>query len=99
MGGDWLGGGSPNAGIANGVTGTFTFKITATDAASLTPYDFIGAMNTSQLADFVVRVKGIPGPNGTTLSDKVPALVVPLPTGFAFGLAGLSGLAGLRRRR
>ncbi|MBX3389378.1 MAG: hypothetical protein KF691_07970 [Phycisphaeraceae bacterium] len=88
LGGDWLGGGSPNAGIAVGATGTFVFKITASDAGSLTDASFLSIPNASEA--FLVRFKGFV--NGE--SDKVT-----IPAPGAFALLGLGGLVAARRRR
>jgi hypothetical protein len=89
LGGNFLGGGSPQNGIAVGETGTFTFQLVADDASSLTAEDFI---NGPYAFDFIVRFKGFA--NGG--SDKVPAMVVPEPS--AVVLLGL-GLLGVCRRR
>ncbi len=87
--GSFLGGGNPNAGIAFGETGEFTFDIVASDASALTassfldgPYDF----------NFLVRFRGYE-PDG---SDKVPA--VPAPASLALLGAGILA-AGSRGRR
>lgn len=95
LGGKFLGGGNPTAGIAVGDTGRFSFEIEAADAGQLTavsflesgPFDF----------NFIVRFRGFEDGG----SDKVPAAVVPLPTPLAMGAAGLAGmgLAGWRKRR
>lgn len=65
LGGDWLGGGSPNAGIPIGGTGVFTFLVIAEDANLLKACDFNKGGN---LYNFVVRFRGFT--NGG--SDKVP---------------------------
>jgi hypothetical protein len=92
--GTFLGGGEPERGIAVGETGTFAFQIESPDAGSLTamnfleggPYDF----------DFLVRFRGFDDGG----SDKVPAVVVPLPLPLALGAAGLVGVMfGAARRR
>lgn len=87
LGGNWLGGGSPNPGLAVGASGTFTFAVTASDAGSLTASSFITGPNEF---NFVVRFRGLAGDG----SDKVP---VPAPASAA--LLGLAGLAASRRRR
>lgn len=96
VGGSFNGGGDPSPGIANGVTGILVFKIIASDAASLDPFDFISTSNGTNMADFVVRVRGI---SGNPDSDKVPALPgVPTPAAAGLGALGL-GLTAIRRRR
>jgi MYXO-CTERM domain-containing protein len=95
LGGDWLGGGSPQDGIAVGATGTFEFAITATDAAMLTALDF---MDVPSLVgpDFIVRFRGF-GDGG---SDKVPARpdeIVPAPGGLI--VLAAAGVFARRRRR
>ena len=93
--GSFLGGGDPTPGIAVGETGTFAFQIQAPNAGSLTamsfveggPYDF----------DFLVRFRGFDDGG----SDKVPAVVVPLPAPIALGAIGLVGavIGAARYRR
>ncbi len=91
LGGNWLGGGSPNAGIQVGATGSFTFKVSASDAASLTASSFL---NGPFQYDFLVRFKGFN--NGG--SDKVPGVpTVPGPTFLSTIAIGL--LMPTRRRR
>lgn len=85
LGGSWLGGGSPNAGISVGMTGTFTFSVSATDAAELSAGDFLSD-------GLVVRFRGFA--NGG--SDKVPAVPAPA-AGVMLGL--LAAGVAVRRRR
>lgn len=87
LGGNWIDGGIPQDGIAMGDTGTFTFEVEATDAASLTASSFIGG---PYEFNFIVRFRGFIG----GASDKVP---VPAPGALA--LLGLGALAQRRRRR
>ena len=73
LGGDWLGGGSPNAGLAVGETGTWTFQLSGNSAFldSLTAAGIYGAQTTGGgqgAVGFLVRFKGFD--NGG--SDKVP---------------------------
>jgi len=96
IGGNWLGGGNPNSGIAFGVTRTFRFNITGADTALLTASSFI-SQTSSAGESVVVRFRGY-SPNG---SDKVPGhpgTVIPTPAAAGAGLALLS-LLGLRRRQ
>lgn len=97
-GGGFNGSGSPNSGVGSGVSKLFRFQITASDAGSLDELDFISSQNATNQADLLVRIRGITTGAG---SDKVPGLVVviPAPMGVSLGLAGLAGVASLRRRR
>ena len=92
LGGDWLGGGSPNAGIAIGASATFSFTISGSAA-------LLGAMTAEDVFDeendraLVVRFRG--GEGGW--SDKVLGCAAPAPGALA--LLGIAGIAGARRRR
>lgn len=92
LGGDWLGGGSPNAGIAIGASATFNFTISGSAA-------LLGAMTAEDVFDeendraLVVRFRG--GVGGW--SDKVLGCAQPAPGALA--LLGVAGIAGARRRR
>jgi hypothetical protein len=88
LGGDFLGAGSPNAGIAVGATGIFTFLVSASDTLALTAASFINGPNEF---DFIVRFRGFADEG----SDKVPA-TVPAPSALALLL--LSGCVSRRRR-
>lgn len=90
LGGSFLGGGSPNSGIAIGATGTFTFTITASDASSLTASSFF---STPANFAFIARFKGFLDGG----SDKVPGLNIPAPGALA--LVGAGALVARRRRR
>lgn len=90
LGGSWLGGGSPSGGIAVGQTGTFTFTITATNAAALSAELFVQPGSSPSP---LIRFRGFA--NGG--SDKVPGTLVPTPTTLA--LAAVGGLLASRRRR
>ncbi len=93
--GQFLGGGSPNNGIAVGDSDTFTFDIVASDASLLDTMDFLSG---SSEFDFVVRFRGFV--NGG--SDKVPGTtVIPLPAPILMAGIGLpmAILMGRRIRR
>jgi len=94
LGGKFLGGGNPTGGIAVGDTGSFMFRIESADAGALTassfldggPYDF----------DFLVRFRGFDDGG----SDKVPAVMIPLPAPIALGAVGLvAAMIGAARYR
>jgi hypothetical protein len=90
IGGNWLGGGSPLAGIAIGTTTTFVFTMTgaAMDLAMLTAEDCVGGDGYAM----AVRFRG--GAGGW--SDKVIGCALPAPGAIA-ALAA-AGLVGTRRR-
>ena len=92
LGGNWLGGGSPNAGIAIGASATFNFTISGSAA-------LLGAMTAEDVFNeeddraLVVRFRG--GEGGW--SDKVLGCAAPAPGAVA--LLGVVGMFGARRRR
>ena len=88
LGGHWLGGGFPGDGIAVGDSGSFSFDVLASDAASLRASSFLEG---PYQFNFMVRFRGFLDGN----SDKVPA--VPAPGALA--LLGFAALARRRRRR
>jgi hypothetical protein len=90
IGGDFLGGGSPNGGIGVGQTGVFNFAVTALDASSLTALNFITG---PYQHNFIVRFRGFLDDG----SDKVPATVVPGPAALCSLALGIVVLP--RRRR
>lgn len=95
LGGNFLGGGSPNNGLAIGESGMFIFSVSSASASSISAADFLGTLDEP---GFLVRFKGLTGGG----SDKVPGggflVAVPLPGAGA--LAGVGLLAvGIRRRR
>jgi hypothetical protein len=92
LGGNWLGGGSPNAGIAVGGSATFTFTISGSAAllGAMTAEDVFNDENDRAM---VVRFRG--GVGGW--SDKVLGCAMPAPGMAAF--LGVGGLVGARRRR
>lgn len=80
----WLGGGSPNAGLAAGETGTWVFR--SANASDRSALDFFTQ------ADLVVRFRGF----SNDASDKLPSTTVPGLS--AMPLLGMVGLARRRRR-
>lgn len=92
LGGNWNGGGSPNAGIAVGETGTFQFSIDASDVGYLSAASFLG---NPESPGFVVRFRGFDDGG----SDKVPGTpVTTIPAPAAMGLLMIAGLVTRRRR-
>ncbi|MCC6682966.1 MAG: hypothetical protein IT445_18865 [Phycisphaeraceae bacterium] len=92
IGGSFLGGGSPNSGIAVGNSRTFRFNVTG-NVNGLSATDFFSQPSSNGVL-FAVRFKGFKDGG----SDKVPGQLIPTP---ATALAGLSlmGLLGMKRRR
>lgn len=86
----WLGGGSPNSGVAVGSTGTFVFTLTG-GAGALGSMTAANVMMPISEYGMVVRFRGMD--NGG--SDKVVGQIIPGPS----ALAVLALAAGLRRRR
>ena len=70
VGGNWEGGGCPAVGVECDCGDTFTFAVTAYDAASLRAWNFITGPNDW---DLVVRFRGL----NDGSSDKVPAACPP----------------------
>lgn len=91
LGGDWLGGGSPNAGIAVGAGASFSFSVSGSAGllAGLTDASFFDPANGYA---FAARFRGFA--NGG--SDKVTGSV---PAPGALGLLAISAGIGTRRRR
>lgn len=87
LGATWLGGGSPNGGVAVGSTGQWVFSITGVMASALDAVDFVDG----DAYAFIVRFSGLTDGG----SDKVPAGT---PAPGAFVLVAM-GLAMNRRRR
>ncbi len=93
LGGNWLGSGSPNAGIAVNGSATFTFSL-AGSLAGLTTESFTGAVseNSDKQEALVVRFRGM----NCGRSDKVPGDFgpppgqVPEPATYALMGAGLT---------
>ena len=100
LGGGFLGGGSPNNGIAVSSTGTFTFAFAGSALNNLTTLSFVQALSTDPSSAygpefFLARFRGIDFGAG---SDKVPAVVVPLPGTLLLLGSGILGLMGFRKK-
>ena len=97
---NWAGGGNPSDGIPAimgmnaGTTETYVFDITASDAAALSAFSFLGDNGDW----FAVRFRGL-NDGG---SDKLLITVIPLPNAAlaGIGMLGLGlGVRTIRRRR
>jgi hypothetical protein len=102
LGGDFLGGGSPNNGIPVGGTATFTFNLIGTNLSTLNENSFFSEYSSNNIAS-LTRFKGFA--NGQ--SDKVPgffvpsvdiSVPVPLPPTILLFVPGLIGLGFMRRK-
>jgi hypothetical protein len=95
LGGSFLGGGSPSAGLGIGQSGMFIFNVTSATASTISAADFLGSLDEP---GFLVRFRGLADGG----SDKVPGggfdVVVPLPGAGALAAVGLLAV-GIRRRR
>jgi len=91
IGGNWLGGGSPHAGIAAGEMRAFAFEVCG-DPTLLESVDAFDFFDETEGYGFVARFKGFEGGG----SDKVPA-VAPGPGALALAVVG--GIALRRRMR
>jgi MYXO-CTERM domain-containing protein len=91
LGGNWLGGGSPENGIAVGDTKVFAFEVCGSPEflCSVDVFDFFDESGGYGL---VARFKGFDDGG----SDKVPAVT---PGPGALALAVIAGIAGRRRSR
>jgi len=91
LGGNFLDGGNPSAGIAVGATGTFEFEVNACDASTLTASSFLSGPFEY---DFLVRFRGFADGG----SDKVPAeKAIPGPSAILMACIGIL-MIGRRRR-
>lgn len=91
IGGNWNHSGSTSSGLNPGQSASFTFLITASDAAALDDMSFTDG---EYERNFVVRFRKM----NTANSDKVPAEIA-IPAPGAVALMGLAGLGVARRRR
>lgn len=92
IGGNWLGGGRPQGGLAIGQTGVFTFAVTSGSAASFssaTPFD-----GPSEY-DFVVRFRGLADGG----SSKVAGVITSVPAPGSAALMAAALFVGVGRRR
>ena len=94
VGGSWLAGGAPSSGVGVGQTGHWSFTISGANASMLTSDSFVSGDLVSDPYAFIVRFRGMEGPDGGEGSDKVPANQLPAP-----GAVALLGLAGILTRR
>jgi hypothetical protein len=101
LGGSYLGGGSPNPGIAQFGSATFSFALTGSGLGALTTQSFLTTLSVPPagaegVQAFVVRFRGFPDGG----SDKVPnqGEEPPVPEPGTLSLLGL-GLASLAARR
>jgi hypothetical protein len=113
LGGSWLGGGSPNPGLAVNQTATWTFQLQGdnTFLNNQTTASLFNALTTGGGAgqeNFLVRFRGfdnggsdkVPGGFGDPPIDPVGTQEVPEPTSLiAFAVVGSLGLFGIRKRR
>lgn len=97
LGGDFLGGGPPEPGIAAGDSFTFEFEFEGGNAKNLTTSDFLQADANGRF--MVVRFRG--GDMGGEGSDKVLGMlvIIPLPAPVWMAGAGLLGVIGYRLKR
>lgn len=92
IGGNWLGGGRPQGGLAIGQTGVFSFAVASASVSSFsgaTPFD--GPTE----HDFVVRFRGLADGG----SSKVAGVITSVPAPGAAALMGAALLVGRRRER
>ena len=96
----WGGGGNPSSGIGVGESAMFSFKIFSGDVTSMSASDFLTFDRSpwddesDWMYNFVVRMRGFNDGD----SDKLNAVIVPVPAPVALGLAGLMGVGIIRRR-
>jgi hypothetical protein len=94
----WLGGGSPNNGIAVGQTARFVFSFAGSNLAQLTTKDFISELTTGGGGGaewMLVRFRGFK--NGG--SDKVPTNDIPEPGTLVLLGTGLAAIVARRHGR
>ncbi|MBM3983002.1 MAG: hypothetical protein FJ304_22565 [Planctomycetes bacterium] len=110
VGGDWLGGGMPQDGLAVGQTGTFVFNVTGTSMLNLSAANILAAMSSNGTAGFAVRFRGFKdGSSDKDIAGVIcpppppppPPGVVPAPPGLVLAGMGFGCLVlgRLRLRR
>jgi PEP-CTERM motif len=97
LGGNYLGGGNPALGIAQGGSATFSFALTGTGLGGLTSQTFLTTLSSGgDSEEFVVRFRGFPDGG----SDKVPNEgLIPEPGTLSLLGLGIASLAARRRAR
>jgi len=93
VGGNLLGGGSPQPGIEVGQTGTFTFTVTGTNLQNLSAESILGTPSQGGTAAFIVRFRGFcdGSSDKIVIGAKTPPSGggYPIPAPPAVVLAGL----------
>lgn len=92
IGGNWLGGGRPQGGLAIGQTGVFKFEVASGSVSSFsgaTPFDGPDAY------DFVVRFRGLADGG----SSKVAGMIASVPAPGSAALMASALIVGVGRRR
>ncbi len=105
VGGDWLGGGMPQDGLAIGETGTFTFVVSGYNLTNLSAANLLAATSSNYTAGFVVRFRGFTDGSsdkdiaGIICPPPPPPGAVPAPPGLVLAGMGFGCLLLGRLRR
>lgn len=97
LGGNWLGGGNPTAGIGVGVTDTFVFGVSGAHSllSTLSEVSFFD-LDASGQYRFAARFRGFnDGSSAKVVGEFTP---VPIPVPLAIAAAGLLSVVAVRRR-